>query len=51
MGDRVEVKSVAIHQGIITLGMKVHGPDDPACCPTVPTTWCYRLVGNRLVQL
>ncbi len=51
LGDRVVVKSLAIQTGIITVRMKVHGPNDPACCPTVHTSWHYRLVKNRLVRL
>lgn len=51
LGDRVVVKSLAIQTRIITVRMKVHGPRDPACCPTVHTSWHYRLKGNYLVRL
>lgn len=51
LGDRVEVKSVAIEAGKITVDMVTHGPDDPLCCPTLEVTQIYRLQGDKLVQL
>lgn len=51
LGDRVEVKSVAIESGKITVDMVTHGPDDPMCCPTLEATQKYRLQGDKLVQI
>jgi len=51
LGDRVEVKSVAIESGKITVDMVTHGPDDPMCCPTIEATQKYRLQGDKLVQI
>ncbi|GEM_PF-998420 len=51
LGDRVEVKSVAIEAGVITVDMVTHGPDDPLCCPTLEVTQKYELQGDELVEL
>lgn len=50
LGDRVEVKSIAIRGGKIILTMLVHGPKDGMAKPTVRQTRTYRLAGNKLVQ-
>ncbi len=34
LGDRVRIEGGAIEDGIIRLDLVVHGPDEPACCPT-----------------
>jgi len=51
LGDRVVIESAHIAGGIITLGMRVHGPDDPLCCPSRSETWHYQLQGAQLVRL
>jgi hypothetical protein len=51
LGDRVQVKSVVIESGEITVDMVTHGPDDPMCCPTVEATQKYKLQGDTLVQI
>ena len=51
LGDRVEVKSVAIESGEIMVDMITHGPDDPLCCPSLKVTQKYELQGDELVQL
>jgi len=51
LGDRVQVNSVAIESGEITVDMVTHGPDDPLCCPTLEVTQTYRLQGDKLVEL
>lgn len=51
LGDRVQLKSVAIELGVITVDMVTHGPDDPLCCPTLEVTQKYELQGDKLVQL
>jgi predicted small lipoprotein YifL len=33
LGDRAQIKSVAIESGEITVDMVTHGPEDPMCCP------------------
>lgn len=49
LGDRVQVKSIDIQDGIIRLGMVVHSDTDPLCCPTLDKQENYQLVGDRLV--
>jgi hypothetical protein len=51
LGDRVDIKSIAIKSGIIVVDMLTHGPNDPQCCPTVRKTQRYRLDGGRLVRV
>lgn len=50
LGDRVELKSISIESGVITVDMVTHGPDDPMCCPTLEVTQEYELQGDQLVQ-
>jgi hypothetical protein len=50
LGDRVEIKSVAIDGGEIVIDMVTQGPDDPFCCPSMEVTLRYRLEGDRLVE-
>jgi len=51
LGDRVVVESAAIDNGIITLNMRVHGPDDGLCFPSQFVIWNYSLNGNELLKL
>ena len=48
--DRVKINSLRIQAGKIMIDMVIHGPNDPACCPTVRKIATYRLVGNKLVK-
>jgi hypothetical protein len=50
LGDRVKINSLNIHAGKIIIDMVIHGPNDPACCPTVKKIATYVLVGNKLVE-
>jgi len=50
LGDRVIINSLSIQSGKIIIDMVVHGPQDPACCPTVKKIATYTLVGNKLVE-
>jgi hypothetical protein len=51
LGDRVQVESIMIESGEITVDMVTHGPEDPLCCPTVEGTQKYKLQGDTLVQI
>jgi hypothetical protein len=48
--DRVKINSLSIQSGKIIIDMVTHGPNDPACCPTVRKIATYTLVGNKLVE-
>ena len=50
LGDRVKINSLSIHAGKIIIDMIIHGPNDPACCPTLKKLATYALVGNKLVE-
>jgi hypothetical protein len=51
LGDRAQVKSVAIESGEITVDMVTQGPDDPMCCPTLEVTQRYALQGGALLPI
>jgi hypothetical protein len=48
--DRVKINSLSIKSGKIIIDMVTHGPNDPACCPTVKKIATYALVGNKLIE-
>ena len=48
LGDRVRINSMAINSGMIELDTLVQGPNDPMCCPSLPETQSFRMVGNTL---
>ncbi len=48
--DRVKINSLRIRAGKIIVDMVAHGPNDPACCPTVNKIASYSLVGNKLME-
>jgi hypothetical protein len=50
LGDRVKINALSVHAGKIIIDMVTHGPNDPACCPTVKKVATYVLVGNKLVE-
>jgi hypothetical protein len=50
LGDRVKINSLSLKSGKIIIDMITHGPNDPACCPTVKKMATYTLVGNKLVE-
>lgn len=51
LGDRVQVRSISIGTGIITVEMVAHGPDDPMYRPTLEIARQYRLDGNMLIEV
>lgn len=51
LGDRVRVNRAGISDGIITLDMTVHGPNDPQCCPDQPETLRFKLEGDKLIGI
>ncbi len=51
VGDRVQIVSVAISGGLITVNVIRHGPNDPLCCPTQAATLAYRLQAGALVEV
>lgn len=51
VGDRVQIVSVAVNGGLITVNVIRHGPNDPLCCPTQAATLSYRLQAGALVEV
>jgi hypothetical protein len=50
LGDRVQVNSVSVTDGTITVDMITQGPNDPMCCPTQHVQETYQLQGDQLVE-
>ncbi len=46
LGDRVAVNALGIQNGEIVAALTVHGPEEPACCPSVPATIHLRLISE-----
>lgn len=52
LGDRVGIKKVAFtDEGLVVVDMVAQGPNDPMCCPTMPTTTAYGLYGSELAPV
>src|SRR5512138_772304 len=51
LGDRVVVESGAIQDGLITLNLRVQGPNDGLCCPSQIATWNFHIDSGQLVQI
>ncbi len=51
LGDRVVIEAARIEAGVITLDMRVQGPNDGMCCPSQSVTWRYQLENGSLVKL
>ena len=42
LGDRVQIQSVAYSDGLVTVSLMAHGPNDPQCCPSQAQTRIYQ---------
>jgi hypothetical protein len=51
LGDRVVIEQASIQDGIITLNMRVHGPNDGLCCPSQLETWQFLLQGDQVIRV
>jgi len=49
LGDRIDVQSIGVEDGIVQIAMITHAPDDPQCCPSLEEIRQYRLEKDRLV--
>lgn len=43
LGDRVAVKKVFIKDGLINVRLLTHGDQDGQCCPSIDSTWCFKI--------
>lgn len=50
LGDRVQVNSIVINHGIVTVDMLVQGPNDGMCCPTEKKVIKLMLQGDHFVD-
>lgn len=50
IGDRVQIRDLAIRDGAIVVDVLDHGADDPMPFPSVEKRWIYRLMGEALVR-
>ena len=51
LGDRTQIKSLAIQNRQIVMEIVTQGPDDPMCCPTLKVRKTYTLQDGRLVEV
>jgi heat shock protein HslJ len=51
LGDRVQIRSLALDGGEMVVDMVTQGPDDPFCCPTQRVVQRYALQADQLVQV
>lgn len=51
LGDRVKVSSIEIGNDGVAVKMTIHGPGDPACCPTLEVKKRYAVKNGRLVPV
>ena len=51
LGDRIQIKALAVVDGTIRASMLIHGPGDPACCPSEHTERSWLLIGNQLSEV
>ena len=51
VGDRPQLKSLAIQNGQIVMEIVTQGPDDPMCCPTLKVRKTYSLQDGQLVEV
>lgn len=49
MGDRIQLRSLKVQDGLIRADVIEAGPGDPACCPSQRTTYEYWLEAGRLM--
>ncbi|MBA3531204.1 MAG: META domain-containing protein [Ardenticatenales bacterium] len=50
LGDRIQIKTIAIEAGEVAIAMIEAGPEDPMCCPTLETSKHYALQSNSLIR-
>ena len=50
LGDRVVIESGAIQNGVITLNLRVQGPNDGLCCPSQLVTWNFHFDSGQVVK-
>lgn len=51
LGDRVELKSIAVRDGRVIVGYIGAGPDDAACCPTKRFDKAFQVEAGTLTEV
>src|SRR3989344_1198863 len=46
--DRIQVRSIIVQKGIITVSILGKGPKDGGCCPTVPMEMKFRVIDGHI---
>ncbi len=49
LGDRVQINSVEIVDGVVVVDMITHGEEDPLCCPTQQVINTYQIQEGELI--
>ena len=48
LGDRTQIKSLAVRDGQVIVDLLTHGPNDPMCCPSQLVTRTYAVAEQAL---
>jgi hypothetical protein len=51
LGDRIDLKQIAVQEGRIRVGFVGAGPDDAACCPSKRFDKAYAIEAGKLVEV
>ncbi len=51
LGDRVQINSLTINDGMTNIDMVTQGPNDPMCCPSQKVTKKFKLQGTQLIEV
>jgi hypothetical protein len=51
LGDRENIQTVSIQNGVVVINLIAHSGTDGACCPSVAEVWQYRLQNDKWIQV
>lgn len=51
IGDRVQVRAIRVEDARIVVDLRGHGPEDPACCPSVSMRRVWKMQGTVLEEV
>jgi hypothetical protein len=51
LGDRIDLKAIAVQEGRVRIGFIGAGPDDAACCPSKRFDKAFAVDAGRLVEV
>jgi hypothetical protein len=51
LGDRIDLRSIAVREGHVRLSYLGPGPNDAACCPTLRIDKAYAIEAGKLIEV